>query len=192
MASQRGFICGRQILQNVLDVEAAPFAASYDADRKPVILLFDFAAAFPSLSHAYLWSCLRVLRLPELAISALQTLFADNKHFYRFGGQLHFAFTVTSGVRQGCPASATLFVLAIDPLLRALSSRLPLGATVCTFADDLAIVLPCISLAPLVSDIFEDFARFSGLQLGIDKCACIPLWTSSTTASHAALTALLS
>ena len=189
--SQRGFISGRSILQNVIDIETAALAASYDADRRPVILLFDFAAAFPSLPREYLWTCLRALGVPASSISALRNLYADNQHFFKFGGLLHTAFNVTSGVRQGCPASASLFVLAIDPLLRAINSILPGGAQLCAFAEDLALVLPCISLAPAVSAIFETFSLFSGLQLRYDKCACVPLWTSNVQLSKDTLAALV-
>ena len=36
-----------------------------------------------------------------------------------------FAFIGLAGVRQGCPASSTLFVIVIDPIIRALLMRLP-------------------------------------------------------------------
>ena len=50
---QRGFLGGRSILANVLDVDFESMRISLKA-KQSAMVLFDFAAAFPSKSHTYL------------------------------------------------------------------------------------------------------------------------------------------
>ena len=60
---QRGFLHGRSMLANVVDVEHEAMRIALSADNGG-ILLFDFRAAFPSLAHQCLHGVLRRLRLP--------------------------------------------------------------------------------------------------------------------------------
>ena len=62
---QRGFVQGRSLIDNVLEVEG--FAQSYaiaEAEN-PAIFLFDLLAAFPSLSHKWLFVVLRKMGSTE-------------------------------------------------------------------------------------------------------------------------------
>jgi hypothetical protein len=60
---QRGFLPGRSMLQNVVEVDGEMRAASLLAER-PGAVFFDFAAAFPSLAHDYMLDVLESLQLP--------------------------------------------------------------------------------------------------------------------------------
>jgi len=58
--AQRGFIKGRHLLNNVVDIDWQAMRVSLRSQRG-AIMLFDFGAAFPSLSHEYLWRTLASL-----------------------------------------------------------------------------------------------------------------------------------
>jgi hypothetical protein len=68
-----GFVKGRQIVKNIVTVDyharALDAAASFRSDDEisliPLMLLFDFAAAFPSLAHGYIFAMLEALEVPE-------------------------------------------------------------------------------------------------------------------------------
>ena len=77
---QRGFLRGRQMLRNVIDVD---FAAQKISVRSTsgAILLFDFAAAFPSMSHDFMWDVLSYIGIPESYINMLKLFYKRNLHF---------------------------------------------------------------------------------------------------------------
>ena len=64
---QRGFANGRVMLQNVADCEALSIAASMTRSNAACVL-FDFRAAFPSLSREWLFAVLLAAKLPPPVI----------------------------------------------------------------------------------------------------------------------------
>eukprot|EP00972_Heterocapsa_arctica_P000666 96708-Heterocapsa_arctica.AAC.1 len=77
-----------------------------------------------------------------------------------------------AGIRQGCPASGTLWAIAFDPILRSLIAALDTNqlATVGGFADDLGIAVddPMTAL-PLTVSFFQVVKLAAGLQLNLKK-----------------------
>ena len=61
---QHGFVKGRSILKNLLDVDSAMVASSLKYSGSVAILL-DFAAAFPSIAQEYVFAALREFGLPQ-------------------------------------------------------------------------------------------------------------------------------
>ena len=137
---QRGFLGGRQMLRNVLDIDFAAHKISVRSSSG-AILLFDFAAAFPSMSHDFMWDVLSTIGLPDHYIDMLKLFYKGNEHFIRIGGAVMDSITVYSGVRQGCPLSPLLFALCADILLRALAEHLQGDDALRAFADDTAVVV---------------------------------------------------
>ena len=56
--TQRGFMAGRQIIENVLEIDLEMIRASA-SDEDSAAILFDFTAAFPSVSHKCLWAVMK-------------------------------------------------------------------------------------------------------------------------------------
>ncbi|CAK0903318.1 unnamed protein product [Prorocentrum cordatum] len=79
-APQRGFLVGRQMLRNAVDVDFAAQKISISS-RKGAIVPFDFKAAFPSLSHDYMRGALEAIGLPPRHIDALRMFYKDNKRW---------------------------------------------------------------------------------------------------------------
>lgn len=67
------------------------------------MVLFDFRAAFPSLAQDYLMQVLQQIGLPTNANNLVSSLYDNNKCMIRFQGETYQGFSMTSGVRQGCP-----------------------------------------------------------------------------------------
>eukprot|EP00972_Heterocapsa_arctica_P036149 5318617-Heterocapsa_arctica.AAC.1 len=82
--------------------------SSFNLDNRAALIMFDFAAAFPSIARAHMWMALSAMQFPLFVIRALQSLYSNNHHYFQFAGMVAFAFTGAAGVRQGCPASSSL------------------------------------------------------------------------------------
>ena len=82
-----------------------------------VSAMFDFATAFPSVAHDWLFLVLRACSAPSWFINFIECLYFVNHTFQMSSYGKQFLFNICCGVLQGCPASATLFILCVDPFL---------------------------------------------------------------------------
>jgi hypothetical protein len=176
---QRGFLPGRSMLQNVVEVDTEMRAASL-SEKDPAAIFFDFAAAFPSLAHDFLHDTLEYLGLPPAFRLFVANLYFGNGCRISVGGELHGGFSIRAGIRQGCPLSPLLFALTADLLLRRLRRALP-EVLLQAYADDLALVTGDLGKAAVeFVPLFADFAVISGLELNLQKTVFVPWGTRST------------
>ena len=153
------------MLQNIIDTETDALSASA-ISKEAAMILFDFAAAFPSMARQFLWIALRACKIPEHVIAALMQLYFFNIHFFQGTSGLFFAFVAESGVRQGCPLSSVVFVLATDCFVRALTALVKGDGSMKAYADDINVVVKHLfhSLPGLCS-LFSGYGAISGLYL---------------------------
>ena len=177
---QQGFLKGRLMINNILDIDYNAMSVSLLHD-KGALLLFDFKAAFPSVSHDFLIHSLRSIGLPDHALNFIRALYDCNKCNISYKGSVYPGFDMGRGVRQGCPISPLLFAAAVDVLLRTLQLRLP-SSTIKAFADDIgAVVTDFPAHVSTLERTFSEFEEMSGLDLNIKKTICIPLWEEGVT-----------
>ena len=172
---QRGFLPGRSMLSNVIDVDYEAMTVSL-TQPQGAIILFDFRAAFPSISHTYLFKVLEHIGLPRRAMHLLEALYDRNRCIIACGGTHFDGFLMKAGIRQGCPLSPLLFAVVVDMLLRKLADHFP-GELIRAFADDTAMVVTdWWRTSSGLQSVFEEFGLISGLVLNIPKTVIIPLW----------------
>jgi len=178
--NQRGFLKGRQMLHNLIEVDWGAMTVSLKRDNGALIL-FDFKAAFPSVSHDFLIKCLKYLGLPKCAMRFIKCMYHNNRCYIRIQGGDFPGFNIIGGVRQGCPLSPLLFAVCVDILLRMIGREVP-SCTHKAFADDIAAVIEDLGRdGPLLATLFQQFAGISNLHLNIGKTICIPLWVGGLT-----------
>ena len=175
---QRGFITGRSMLENVLEIDLRMRLLALQEVRA-LVVFFDFEAAFPSIAHPFIWRILKEIGVPRCFIRALRKLYHNNIQTVRFSGNTSYSFPANSGIKQGCPISPIVFALAIDVLLRRLAYRIPRSLNR-AFADDIGSAFICLQDAVIAFTIFEEFAGFSGLCINMGKTVIIPLWATTT------------
>ena len=172
---QQGFLQGRSLLGNVVDIDFATMRVSL-RHRRGMLVLFDFEAAFPSMSQEFLMESLRVLEFPPEVLQAISCLYTNNQHILKLKGGCFPSITATSGVRQGCPLSPLLFVICVDALLRRLESRFP-DCCIRAYADDNAMVVTdFLRDGRALLAIYKEFEAVSNLKLNLPKTVLIPLW----------------
>ena len=99
---QRGFIRGRSMLSNLKDVEEAMLHHSLMHDNAAVVF-FDFQAAFPSVCQDFLLEAIVSRGWPPWCARFIQALYTNNRRSIIAGGGVFEGFTLTAGVRLGCP-----------------------------------------------------------------------------------------
>jgi endonuclease/exonuclease/phosphatase family metal-dependent hydrolase len=174
---QRGFVRGRNLLDNVVETEAAAIHfAQYYGDTSGIALL-DLVAAFPSLAHSWIFAVLRRMGVPRFFRRALAKLYRMVNIKILFGGILAAGFTASSGIKQGCPASGSLFAIALDPFLRMLCLRLPMPVSIVSaFADDIGIVTrQLLETLSVLAELLALLKTATAMGLSPTKSVIIPL-----------------
>ena len=80
IASQRGFVQKRQLTRNVVDMDAMARIYSMTSSKSnlPYLAFFDFAAAFPSVAHEWIYMSLKATGIPSSYINIIQALYNKN------------------------------------------------------------------------------------------------------------------
>ena len=125
------------MLENVIDIEHQSMLSSLRHSCSALVL-FDFRAAFPSVSQDFLFAVMEYLGLPVSAVNVLAALYDNNRCEILINGETYLGFSMASGIRQGCPLSPLLFAAVADLLLRTLQKSPPHSSTR-AFADDTAM-----------------------------------------------------
>ena len=175
---QRGFIPGRQLLSNVVDLGVyGRIRGMQPVDSDPsLISLYDFAAAFPSMSHTWIAACPTALGAPPGARDLIMSMCCLNLAHSAAGGALIPLFLSLSGVLQGCPLSGFLFAVGVDPFLWWMYKVIELAGLgkirVC--ADDIGTALKNISALLVLYPIYVAIERAAGPSLKPSECLLVP------------------
>lgn len=110
---QRGFVAGRCIDECVVGLDGAMTAASFTVNSKAMSILFDFANAFPSLTHLWLFKLLRRMRVPGRLVKFIEGMYAGMRTTFEVDGVPVAAMPILSVIRPGCPMSGSLFAIAL-------------------------------------------------------------------------------
>lgn len=182
VGNQRGFIPQRVMSDNIIQLEGTAFAYSQLWGVTPAGILLDFAQAFPSLAHQWMWAAINALGVCTEFHSLLHVLYFELITTVFFDNSELNTIKIAAGIKQGCPLSGTLFAIAVDPLVRAHLDITLHYATICLFADDVALVLRCLRtpLGPLLVQMTA-WHTASGLGLKHPKCVIIMLYGDEET-----------
>ena len=175
--------CGlpkRQIFNNHLNIKSAiDFAENF---HQPLaIVQIDFYKAFDSIFHQFLLQTASQLGIPSSLLKWIRIFLSNLTSKINLNGYLSNSIPVKRGIRQGCPLSMLLFIIAIEPLTRKILASanfkgISLGKTtlkVSHFADDLTLFITHPSSFSTLLEILNQFSLFSGLKINHDKTTII-------------------
>lgn len=176
---QRGFVPGRSISDNVLTLHHVLELSKCDPSVRGLAVALDAEKAYDRVSHAWLLRCLRHIGLGERVVGWVKLLLEGNGTVAKVAGSLTRVIDLDRGVPQGAPSSCLLFNFALEPLLRALLSRL-VGITandtslkVQAFADDTLAFLASPSDEATLHRQLDLYADASNARINHNKSIAI-------------------
>ena len=186
-SDQTGFIKGRFIGQNVRLLN--DIIEYTDVKKLPGILLFiDFRKAFDTIEWKFIHKCIELYNVGPVTRQWVSSLYNNVESGVMNAGFMTNYFKVSRGVRQGCPLSPLLFVMAVEILALTIRQNqlckgieLPNGqnAKISQFADDTTLILKDTSLRKAMN-IVNSFGVLSGLQLNKKKTKAMWIAGSSS------------
>jgi len=131
------------------------------------LFLLDTAKAFDSIDHLWIKHILKHIGFPSWLLRFVNGALSNVSVSPFFGRGSSVSIDIERGVKQGCPLSPLIFIIAYDPLLYFL--RTQTNNSYYAFADDLATAAYNISdLFPALT-IINNFSVVSGLGVNKDK-----------------------
>ena len=82
------------------------------------IVALDQKKAFHLVSREYLWETMKHFGIPPVLIDMIKYMYVQTVCQVNINGHLTEKIDIKRGVKQGCPLSAALYIIAISPLLR--------------------------------------------------------------------------
>jgi len=178
--TQTAYIRGRNIADNLRLVNAAVKLPEIDPRINASLLALDAQKAFDSVDHAYLTKVLQKVGLNGFT-TIFKLLYKDLKNDIIINGQIGKGFSIGNGVKQGDALSCSLFLLAIEPVIRNINKNMDISPIyndrinytwpkVVAYADDITVITSNNSRS--VRAIFKEYERLtlaSGLKLNADK-----------------------
>ena len=173
---QTGFLKGRYIGENIRTI--ADIIEYTSIRNEPgIILLLDFEKAFDTIKWSFLIESLRFFNFGPSFISWVKTIYANTESTVINNGNTAGFFKLQRGIRQGCPLSPYLFIIAVEIMANAIRNNksikgIMVGKTefkISQLADDTTIFVSDFDSIGNVLDLVSKFHKVSGLKLNVDK-----------------------
>lgn len=152
------------------------------------ILFVDFERAFDSLDRNAIWSALANLGVPDHIIQLIQELYSGASCRVRHLGAEGEAFSINTGVRQGCVLSSLLFLVSLDNVIARTNMEVPTGIqfTINTRLDDLDYADDLALLSNSFDGIAQKLRRLDyngkkiGLKINVGKTKLMRIGSNNT------------
>ena len=154
-----------------------------DNNKDATILLIDFSKAFDTISHNFIFNCMKIMNFGQQFIDGIKLLLTNRHSQINNSGHLSKGFNLHRGVPQGDPISAYLFILSLEFLFINLRNNKTIKKTILSngkqvfdmsYADDLTLVIPRDKTTThTILDTLKTFKTLSGLEVNIKKTVCI-------------------
>ena len=176
---QCGYIKGRFIGRNIRLIEDVINYCELN-DNDAAILFIDFKKALDSLNISFLEKCLKKFGFGFQFLNWVKAIYTNIESCISINSRLSKSFKVESGIRQGCPLSALLFVLAAEFMSINIKQNKniegfkfykdnKLETKIVQMADDTTLFVNNKTSVQLVLNEIERFTIVSGIELNKPK-----------------------
>ena len=179
---QTGYVQNRVIGENIRIVSDLMHCARTGLINGTMMLI-DFEKAFDSLSWDFLLYTLKSMGFGETFIHYIKLLYTNISSAVLNNGHCTNTFNPERGIRQGCPASANLFIMCAE--LLAVSIRncesirgINIGIheyKILQFADDTLIITRDMTDIKKTLSIMQSYGDCSGLYVNKEKTELVNL-----------------
>ena len=146
--------------------------------------MFDFADAFGSIKHDFIFETLMVFGIPQIFCCLIEDLYKFSSFRIISDFRLSKEFYIVRGTKAGDPLSAVLFILVIDivckPMVAAALVSLNIenkrninAVPLQAFTDDIAVVQSKAEVIQKMFDVGESLMNRAGLEVKPSKCAVL-------------------
>ena len=141
--------------------------------KREGIVALDFNRAIDKVNRKYMMKMINRLLIDCQTKNTIGRMYENTFALTNIKDTFSTSFKTETGVRQGCPMSALMFNLAIEPLIQTIErSKLTKSSQnikLIAFADDISICMKLHSIGSLTL-ILNRFAKISGLTVSTGKC----------------------
>lgn len=181
-SAQGGFVEGRHILDNVIQVQET-IHSSKQRNEKGMIIKLDMANVFDRVNHSFLIKVLLTFGFSPHFVHLIKACIDNSWIAPLVNGRPSKFFQAQRGIRQGCPLSPFLYILMADSLSRKLTAKRTDGTLLglkpspgvdplnhALFADDSLLLRGASSrIAKVFDSILKSYCRVSGAQVNKSK-----------------------
>ena len=172
---QVGYLKERYIGQNIRTIK--DIMDKLEGDESGIIAFLDFEKAFDSIEWKYLRASLKAFNFGNNFLKWLSVLYTDIQACVTNNGFSTAFFDLTRGVRQGCPLSPYLFIIAAETLSCKIRNSTDINGIevhnstikIVQMADDTTIMVKDHSSLQNVLSLMEKFHKATGLKLNKGK-----------------------
>jgi len=178
--TQTAYIKGRNIADNLRLLNALTKNGAINQDVNVSAVALDAQKAFDSVNHEYLCAILNKVGLTNF-VPIFKLLYKDLANDIIINGKAEVKFKIGNGVKQGDALSCSLFILAIEPVIRNIQANDDIIPVTCNrlnytwpkvlaYADDITVLTQNNhrSVQAIFSE-YEKLSKASGLFLNADK-----------------------
>ena len=173
---QSGYIKGRFIGQNARFIHDI-YEFCEGKDLPGVILNLDFEKAYDRLEWNFLFKVLEKFNFGKNYIKWIKILYNQPKIAIKNNGWISKSLKMSRGIRQGCPVSSLLFVIAIEIMaIKIRNDENIHGFTfnnelhkLSQYADDTTLTLSDMMSVPYAIKCINTFCQYSGMKLNVEK-----------------------
>jgi len=180
MPTQTAYIKGRNISDNLRLLNSLTKNSASGNDAELSVIALDAQKAFDSVNHEYIAAVLNKIGLVNFT-PIFKLLYKNLENDVLINGQIGTRFKIKNGVKQGDALSCSLFILAVEPVLRNMQANETIIPVKCNrlnytwpkvlaYADDISVIT--VNRHRAIQAIFTEYERLSkasGLFLNADK-----------------------
>ena len=167
---QKGFMTERVGTEHI-DGLLQGYYSKLSVKQQHYVLLLDQKRAFDSLDHSFIVKVLVRVGFDQWIINMVLGMLHEVWVFPVLSTGTKHRIPIRRGVKQGCPLSPLLFVLAFEALLRTI--RKDTSVTQRAYADDLAISTDSFADLLRAMGRAKAFRRVSGLEINVTKTTLV-------------------
>ena len=112
---QKGFVPDRYIGENIIEIISTIDKLETE-DHPGLLVSIDFYKAFDTLEWTFIQKAFEYFNFPEYLIKWVSVIYNNINSCIINNGHMSEGFTVSRGVRQGCPLSPFIFVTVLELL----------------------------------------------------------------------------